>query len=90
MKVVSCRICEKTITISNASCVLKDQNITWQEISAKIIYETGKRFNVYAFVKLGLRQLNIPPPLMGGVRGGCGVFLSPPPSLPHQGGGTIV
>jgi hypothetical protein len=29
------------------------------------------------------------PPLMGGVRGGwSSFFLSPPPSLPHQGGGT--
>jgi hypothetical protein len=35
-----------------------------------------------------------PPPLVGGVRGGglqkLKAFGSPPPNLPHQGGGTVL
>ena len=42
--------------------------------------------------KLGLhrlRELQIIPPLMGGIKGGWSVFfLHPPPALPHRVGGT--
>ena len=89
-KNAECILSQKIGNIKNAEILVSGFGSSDCSCASHLYFFQDNPDSRISRIKLGLRRLNIPPPLMGGVRGGCGVFLSPPPSLPHQGGRTIV